>query len=427
MRRIQGLGLCAMTFALSACATDAGSGTADAGSGAGGTPMGGTPVGGTPVGGMPMGGTPVGGVPSPDAAPSGGVASPDAAPTGGLPSPDAAPTGGVPFPDAAPAGGVPSPDAFVAPDPDAGVGGAIEPPPGPCATPNDGRCDEPEGTDTCPEGTDFVDCEVPAAPVQTCEAACGRIVDCSEASGLCAALPPGGAAQVEALCLDQCAVVGDILVGIVNGQALCGGLLATVAGLNAEFCVACHGAGAPECGGQPPPPPVDCDAACGRVVGCMTDGVTCEALGPNDAAGLSATCAQACGQFGQLFADLVSQSPNCGALATSLGQLDPSVCTLCHGPDAPACAPPPPPPPPPPLDESCAAACTRLFDCTADPALCPAADPAQLAAQTADCNVQCVQTGGVIAAVVNGAADCASLIDLAASASPGFRAYCSGP
>jgi hypothetical protein len=423
-----------MTLALAACATDAGTATVDAGQGAGGgaaggtgdmpvggtpvggMPMGGTPVGGTPVGGTPVGGTPVGGTPV-GGTPMGGEPAGGTGGTGG--------TGGVSPPDASPNGGA-LPDAGPIADPDAGAGGAIEPPPAPCATLNDGRCDEPEGTGTCAEGADFADCEVPAAPVQTCEAACSRILDCTEDSGLCGALPPGGGAQVEALCLAQCPGLGDVLVNIVNGQSLCGGLLGMVAGLNAEFCVTCHGAGAAECGGPPPPPPppVDCDATCGRVVGCMTDGATCEALGPNDAPALSATCAQACGQFGQLFSDLVSQSPDCAALATSLGQLDPSVCTLCHGADAPACAPPPPPPPP---DEACAAACNRVYDCVEDPAVCPAADLGQIPGQVTGCITGCVQTGGALAVIVDGADDCFALIEVVEAISQEFRNYCSGP
>jgi hypothetical protein len=423
MNRMTDLKPWAMTLALAACATDAGVDAVDAGGGSGGAPVGGAPVGGMPVGGMPVGGTPVGGTPV-GGTPVGGMPV-GGMPIGGAPAGGTGGSGGASLPDASPAGGA-LPDAGPIADPDAAAGGAIGPPPGPCATVNDGRCDEPEGTGTCPEGADFADCEVPAAPVQTCEAACGRLVDCAEDSGLCAALPPGGAAQAEALCLAQCPALGDALVGIVNAQALCGGLLNTISGLNAEFCTACHGAGAPECGGPPPPPPppVDCDASCGRVVGCLTDGETCEALGPNDVPALSATCAQACGQFGQLFADLVSQSPNCGALASTLGQFDASVCTLCHGPDAPDCAPPPPPPPP---DDACAAACGRLFDCVEDPAICPAADLAQLPAQMASCIEQCVQTGGAVAAIVDGAADCVSLIDVVESISPDFRTYCSGP
>ena len=41
MKRIKGLGVCAMTLALAACATDAGSDVVDAGEGSGGAPVGG--------------------------------------------------------------------------------------------------------------------------------------------------------------------------------------------------------------------------------------------------------------------------------------------------------------------------------------------------------------------------------------------------
>jgi hypothetical protein len=58
----------------------------------------------------------------------------------------------------------------------------IKPPPKPtCKTTKDGICDEPEGTGTCPEGSDKDDCDV-----KTCPTANDGV--CDESDGTC---PPG--------------------------------------------------------------------------------------------------------------------------------------------------------------------------------------------------------------------------------------------
>jgi hypothetical protein len=130
-------------------------------------------------------------------------------------------------------------------------------PPPPCATMNDGICDEPEGTGTCDEGSDAADCGEPPPP---CQSTNNGVCDEPEGSNTC---PEGSD-------------VADCSGGGSDCDTYCAMIAASCTGQNQQYastatCLA-------TCAALPPGMPADLT---GNSVGCRTYHATAAKMDPD--------------------------------------------------------------------------------------------------------------------------------------------------